>query len=45
MSEEDQKKILLIIDKAIKLGFAEIVIQIQDGKPVTAQITEKLKLR
>lgn len=45
MSEEEQKKLLLILDKALKLGFAEIVIQIQDGKPVTATITEKIKLR
>lgn len=45
MSEEEQKKLLLILDKAIKLGFAEVIIQIQDGKAVTAQVTEKIKLR
>lgn len=45
MTSEEQKKILLLLDKAFTLGFAEVIIQIQDGKAVSAAITEKIKLR
>lgn len=45
MSPDDQKKLLLLLDKALKLGFAEIAIEIQDGKVVSAKITEKIKIR
>lgn len=45
MTEEELRKLLLLVDKASKLGFAELVIQFQDGKAITATLTEKIKLR
>ncbi len=45
MSEDELKKLLPLLDKAAKLGFVELIIQFQDGKAVSATITEKIKLR
>lgn len=45
MTTEDEKKLLLLLDEASKLGFAEVVIRFQDGKAVSADITKKTKLR
>ena len=45
MNTEETKLLLQLLDKATKLGFAELVIQFQDGKAVSATLMEKIKLR
>lgn len=40
----DEIRVLSLVRKAILCGFASVEVQVQNGRLVSAQLTEKIKL-